>query len=161
MNACVWALKGWQDLLSLSLSTRDPKSCTGSYFSPLRTSVPASVMLQQGWAPASHIPALPGHGPHWARPTHGPCPSLALVHPYPQGGAQFPGLGLPPCHLAPLLQSRLMQRDAALVAPWLYFHWLLNLSVNEQLKRLWKKYGKSEVTCPKGEEKTFLILPLS
>lgn len=74
-----------------------------------------------------------------------------------------PGSGAAPCLLCSCLSLAYGSQPFCLLG--IYFRWLLNLSVSQRFRstaeKKHEKCGNAEVSCPRAEEKTFLILPLS
>lgn len=112
--------------------------------------IKASQQLPTALLCPDMVPTEPG-------PPVGSRPNVALACPHLEGGAQCPGLGLPQCLLAAPLLSRVVGWDLALVAPskYIFSSFKICQSVNfldQQLKKLWEKYGKAEITSPRAEE---------
>lgn len=83
-----------------------PAYTPGPHFSPPEPSAPLPVMLQEVRSPAPHSPALTGHGPHWAGPTH--------------GSASQPGLSSsPPPWPCPTILGPCQPWPDVLAGPWI------------------------------------------
>lgn len=70
LYVCVWVLTALPALIVPAQLLSCPWHKTPRQ--PLGPSPPSPATLQQGCSAATHRPALPGHGPHRAGPTHSP-----------------------------------------------------------------------------------------
>lgn len=93
----------------------NPVHGPGPHGSPPEPSALTPATPQTGRSPAPHGPALPSHGPRWARSSHGPTsqPSLGLS-PLP-GWCAMVRLGLPGDPQLPCLIQQLVSLIPALI----------------------------------------------